>query len=151
MNRRYFEKKIINLIPSLSMKEEIVKTKHHFTDLELLAMIDKFENIFSKRIYLYNQAKKVFNDKKILSFINRYIKKELKKYEELINNINESEIYEVFIRSNPNSYEEHYLCPTYESCFNTIINFYKCYKDFAEVTELSEFTIQKRMICDRKK
>lgn len=148
MERRYFEKKIINLIPSNSLKGEIKRLRSSFTDLELLAIIFRFEEDFNKRIYLFKQAKLVFKDKKILRFIDKLINDEINEYNLLINK-NEDEVYEVFIKSDVNSYEERYLCPTYEACFNTIFSFFKAYKDFCKINKNSEFKIQKRRVRDR--
>ena len=110
MNNKKLEKQIIDLIPSKTIKKEVEKQKHQFTDLELVQIIISFPETWHKMIEYLLSAKKYIEDDKTILYIDEYIKIENKQYE-MLTSYTPNYVYEVDM--NPNSLGDKYLCPSY--------------------------------------
>ena len=126
MNNVKLENKIVSLIPSKTIRKAVKETKHKFSDIELVQIIDEFAPSWEEMLQLLVECKKYIEDNKVKKYITKLVNYEKKKYQQLIT-AEEGYIYEVVM--NPES-QERYLVPDYDSAFITINNYIKHYKKF---------------------
>ena len=146
MNNKKLEKQIIDLIPSKTIKKEVEKQKHQFTDLELIQIIINFAENWDKIIEYLSSAKEYIEDEKINNYINEYIQIENKQYE-LLTSYTPNYVYEVDM--NPNSLGDKYLCPNYESTYITIKTFEETYDQYMSIKDKTNIEIYKRRVAVR--
>ena len=146
MTNTELEKKIINLIPSNTVKKEIYKQNHKFSDLELVQIIIEFAPTWNQMIEHLINIKNNINDIKIIKYIDEYISVEKKKYEMLVSN-DADYVYEVDMF--PGSPGDKYLCPNYESTYITIKTYEETYKEFIDVKTNNNIFINKCRVAVR--
>ena len=65
MNNLKLENKIISLIPSKTIKDEVIRIKHKFTDIELVQIVIEFAQTWEEMIELLSEFNKNISDNKI--------------------------------------------------------------------------------------
>ena len=146
MNRNSFENKVLKLIPSKDLKAEITATRHKFTDLELLKIIDDYSPALEEKLSLFKQAGEIFTEKKSKIHAKKLVHYYNRKFEKFIKT-DENAVYDIDIKCNPNDCEEIYFTKTYDGALALIKNFLKYYKSIGAVdNKLSRYTITKRSI-----
>ena len=146
MDNLKLENKIISLIPSKTIKDEVIRIKHKFTDIELVQIVIEFAQTWEEMIELLSDFNKNISDNKIKKYIREFIKIEKKQYRMLVTS-EEGYIYDVIM--DPDMKNETYLVPDFESAFITIESFFKCYKKSIKKNEYSTIEIVKRKISKR--
>lgn len=146
MNNLKLENKIISLIPSKTIKDEVKRIKHKFSDIELVQIIIEFAPLWEEMIDLLLEINKTITDNKIKKYIHEFIKIEKKQYQMLVTS-EEGYIYDVIMDSDMKN--ETYLVPDFESAFITIGSFLKHYKKYIEKNKYSTIEIEKRKISKR--
>ena len=140
-----FAEEIVSLLPSNDLKAEIRKRNHKFSEEELLQIAYTYAPTFYERISILERFSK--NASRDLSALARtyinYEKDNLKRFTENASGF----IYELLIKTTPDSYEEKYICETYDDAIACIDCFYEEYKDVdAKETSKSRYRIIKRRI-----
>ena len=146
MSNPKLENKIISLIPSKTIKDEVKRIKHKFSDIELVQIITQFAPTWEEMIDLLLEINKTITDNKIKKYIHEFIKIEKKKYQMLVTS-EEGYVYDVIM--DPDMKNEIYLVPDFESAFTTIDSFLKYYKKYIKKNEYSLYKIVKRKISKR--
>lgn len=146
MNNIKLENKIISLIPSKTIKDEVERIKHKFSDIELVQIVTEFTPTWEEMIELLLEIKNYITDNKIKKYIHEFIKIEKKQYQMLVTS-EEGYIYDVIM--DPDMKNETYLVPDFESAFTTIGSFLKHYKKYTKKNEYSIINIDKRKISKR--
>ena len=114
MSNPKLENKIISLIPSKTIKDEVKRIKHKFSDIELVQIIIQFAPTWEEMIDLLLEINKTITDNKIKKYIHEFIKIEKKKYQMLVTS-EEGYVYDVIM--DPDMKNESYLVPDFESAF----------------------------------
>ena len=146
MRNTELEQKIINLIPSTTVKKEIERQNHKFSDLELVQIIIEFAPTWNQMVEYLMNIKNNMDDIKITEYIDEYISVEKKQYEMLVSN-NTDYVYEVDMF--PGSPGDKYLCPNYESTYITIKTYEEAYKEFIDVRANNNIIITKCRVAVR--
>ena len=142
MNNVKLENKIVSLIPSKTIRNAVKETKHKFSDIELVQIIDEFAPSWEEMIQLLMECKKYIQDNKVKKYITQLVNFEKKQYK-LLTTPEEGYIYDVVM--NPKS-QERYLVPDFESAFTTIDNYIKRYKKYIGKNDFQKIEIQKRKV-----
>lgn len=65
MNNTKLENKIVSLIPSKTIRKAVKETKHKFSDIELVQIIDEFAPSWEEMLQLLVECKKHIEDNKV--------------------------------------------------------------------------------------
>ena len=141
-------REIIALIPSDDLKVEIQRRNHCFTEEELLQIAYTYAPTFDKRLSLLERISAIASAE-ISALSKAYIDYETANYNRFLNE-NDGFVYELCIKETPISYEEKYLCSTYEDAQECIDRFYLEYKDIdAKETPQTHYRIIKRKVFSK--
>ncbi len=137
-----FHDKVVQLIPSKSLRDKIKETDYHFSDLSLLAIIFNCSKNFDSRIALlkYFQSN---TTGEIKDYAERIVQTQLQMRDAFISNDSGS-VYELHIKETPDAYDETYLCSSFEAAIKMISLFYKEYE--TEETSLVRYKIVKQRV-----
>ncbi len=136
---------VIELLPSAQLKAKIKETNHQFKENELLQIIYRYAPTFDKRIDLLERFSSIA-EADVSALAKVYIKYELENLSNFINADN-GFVYELCIKDTPDSYEEKYICMSYNAALVCIDRFYEEYGDVgAKTTEQSRYRIKKRRV-----
>lgn len=136
---------IIELLPSIELKNKIKETNYKFSEDNLLQIIYTYAKSFDDRISLLERFSKIANEE-TSKLAKMYIDFEL---QNLRNFTAPSDgfVYELLIKDKPDAYEERYLCSSYNAALNYIDRFYEQYASInAKETEESRYRIIKRKV-----
>lgn len=142
MDRKTLQKEIVSCIWSKDLRKYIEESGYTFSEDELLAIAFQFAPDYEERLRLLallaEDAPSVSEHaSKCIAWQHRCLD-EFRRTEE-------NEVYELRIKTDPDAYEERYLCATYERAIELIDDFYRSYAS-AEERESSRYTIGKRKI-----
>ena len=136
---------IIELIPSADLKAKIKETNHQFKENELLQIIYRYAPTFDKRIDLLERFSSIV-EADVSALAKVYIKYEQENLSNFIT-ADTGFVYELCIKDTPDSYEEKYICMSYNAALVCIDRFYEEYGDVgAKATEQSRYRIKKRKV-----
>ena len=135
---------IIELLPSVDLKAKIKDTNHQFTEDELLQIIYRYAPTFELRLSLLERFSEIAAPT-VSVLAKAYIEYEQNNYNRFIA-APEGFVYELSIKETPDSYEEKYLCSSYNAALVCIDRFYEEYADFSKETEKTRYKILKRKI-----
>ena len=136
---------IIELLPSTELKAKIKETNHQFKESELLQIIYRYAPSFDTRIDLLERFSGIANSD-VASLAKVYIEYERENFSRFIE-APEGFVYELCIKDTPESYEEKYLCASYQAALVCIDRFYEEYADVdTKETEKSRYRIIKRKV-----
>ena len=137
--------KIIELLPSKDLKKKIKQTNHQFKENELLQIIYNYAPDFNTRIELMKEFSGIASSD-ISTLAKLYIEYERDIFNQFIEP-NEGFVYELSIKETPDSYEEKYLCSSYEAALECIDKFYEEYADVdAKERNETKYEIVKRKV-----
>ncbi len=130
------------LFRSESLKKKIYETSHTFSAEECLSIIYRYAKDFDERIVLWTVLEKAAP-----SVSERAEKCINWQFDELdmLKKCGEGEVYELHIKETPSSYDERYLCTSFDAALDAIDAFYKEY-DFAEKCPETRYWIVKRKL-----
>ena len=143
MNQDICEKIINTFIKSKTLKEEIQKTNWHFSDLDLLALVNNCADNYNQRLEFMELIEENTEKVKIKEMAIDIINYQKKVFEEFIKPVDNS-IYHVVIKEKPQVvHKEHYIVKTYEVALNVI----KSYIEYYNIRNVdSRFDIIKRVL-----
>ena len=137
--------KIIELLPSKDLKAKIKQTNHQFKENELLQIIYNYAPDFYTRIELLEQFAEIASSD-VSALAKAYIEYEQDTFKHF-RELSEGFIYELCVKETPGSYEEKYLCASYESALVCIDRYYEEYADVdAKETNETRYEIVKRKV-----
>ncbi len=137
--------KIIDLLPSPDLKAKIKEINYQFSEIDLLQIIYNYAPSFDLRLSLLEQFSSIACQE-ASSLAKAYIKFENEKFN-LFTESKQGFVYELLIRETPDSYQERYICSSYNSALICIDRFYQEYADVnAEETQETRYEIKKRKI-----
>ena len=140
------QEKVLQVIKSKALLDSVKQSNHKFSELELISIAYYFSDTHEQRLNLLKEISvKCKTEAKILA------DKCIKYLEDSLNafiNPQKDAVYEVHIKDDPQSYDERYLCKTYNGALKIIELFHKCYECESEITDISRFTIYKRLCKD---
>lgn len=139
---------VIECIYSRDLKDAIIKEKCRFSAKKLMFIAYRFARNFDERLNLLEMILDYTNDEKLKEYICDLIEWKKSVLEEFKKN-DETCIYELHIKETPNSYDERYLCKTFESALKMIKLFYDEYD--GEETKQSRYHIVKRKVFNVEK
>lgn len=143
MTRKSFEKKIISLLPSKTLKENIKQTAHKFNDEDILKIIEDYSGCFKQKLDLLFLASQIFTDKNSVKHTKKLIEYNKKQYDEFVKD-DDNSVYYVEIKCSPNEGEDNYIVKTYEGVLKLISNFLKRFKGVGSGDNInSRYTITK--------
>lgn len=135
---------IIELLPSADLKAKIKETNHQFKESELLEIIYTYAPSFDARLDLLGRYAEIASPD-ISALAKAYIEYEQETLARFIE-APEGTVYELCIKETPDSYEEKYLCSSYNAALVCVDRFYEEYADFSKETEQTRYKILKRKI-----
>lgn len=139
---------IIELLPSVELKAKIKETNHQFKENELLQIIYRYAPTFDIRIDLLERFSRIA-EPDVSELARAYIKYEQENFSRFIE-APEGFVYELCIKDTPNSYEEKYLCSSYQSALVCIDRFYEEYSTInTKETPESRYKIIKRKVFSK--
>lgn len=136
------QKDIVAILKSNTLKQEIERSMHVFSEAELLAVANCFARTYEERIQLFKMIEE--NASSGISGWARACIEWQKKMLALFKEPEENVVFELHINETPNSYDERYLCSTFETAVNSIQKFYGKYK--CTETMAARYLIEKRRI-----
>lgn len=139
---------IIGLLPSVELKAKIKETNHQFKENELLQIIYRYAPTFDARIDLLERFSRIA-EPDVSELARAYIKYEQENFSRFIE-ATEGFVYELCIKDTPNSYEEKYLCSSYQAALVCIDRFYEEYAQInTKETSESRYKIIKRKVFSK--
>lgn len=134
---------ILKLLPSRTLREKIREVGHEFTETELLFILFEYAPTFDERLTLLECFAETASPemKETAELIIAWQRRLLDAFRVL----GEGEVYELHIKDTPDSYDETYLCGSYDAALHYIDLFYEEY-DTAEKGDSTRYRIEKRRI-----
>jgi len=136
---------IIELLPSAELKAKIKETNHQFKETELVEIIYRYAPTFDKRIDMLEEFHHTASpDASALT--KAYIEYERETFARFIEP-SDVFVYELCIKLEPDSFESHYICASYNAALACIDRYLEEYADldFKE-TELTRYKIKKQRV-----
>ena len=138
---------ILNLLPSRTLREKIREVGYEFTEEELLYILFEYAPIFDERLTLLGRFAETASPK--IEETARLIVAWQKRIFDAFRVCGDGEVYELHIKDTPDSYDETYLCGSYDAALNYIDLFYEEY-DTTEKGDSTRYRIVKRHIYSGK-
>jgi len=136
---------IIELLPSADLKAKIKETNHSFQENELLQIIYKYAPTLDARIDLLERFSRICSSD-ISLLAKAYIQYEQESFSRFLD-ASGGFIYELCIKETPDSYEETYVCSSYQAALVCIDRFYETYASInTKETEKTRYKIVKRKV-----
>ena len=116
---------VLSLLPSHALREKIREVGYEFTEQELLFILYEYAPTFEERVTLLERFAETATPeiKKTVRLITAWQRRIFDAFRVL----GEGEVYELHIKDTPDSYDETYLCGSYEAALAYIDLFYKEY------------------------
>ncbi|MCM1236368.1 MAG: hypothetical protein NC489_40325 [Ruminococcus flavefaciens] len=143
-------KKIVNLLPSETLKNYVFLHNFKFTEKDLLKFIDEYSPYLDVKLSLFKSAAELFCDKQTKLQAEKLIAFQ-KNALEIFKTCAEDEVYETDIKCSPYDSGETYITKTYEGALELIKKYLKYYGDIAKEDENSYYTIVKKSASVPKK
>ena len=137
---------VLNKIGTQFFIDEVKKSKYTFSDTDLAYMAYHFTRNLDDRVDLLKQIYELTDDNNLKDMINKAINGIKEEYSNFIKP-EENAIFEACIKETPSSWEERYLCKTYEGALKRISLFFEFYR-IAIQNDSSWFYINKRIAKD---
>lgn len=134
---------ILELLPSCALKNQIREEGYEFTEKDLLFILFEYAPTFDERLVLLDRFTETASPeiKETAGLIAAWQRRIFDAFRVL----GEGEVYELHIKDTPDSYDETYLCGSYEAALHYIDLFYEEY-DFTEKGDSARYRIEKRRI-----
>lgn len=141
MDKNSIQQQIVSRFWSESLKKHIAETGHVFSDEELLGLVWHFVPEYQERLRLFGLIAEH------IPTVSEHARRCMVWMEETLTQFKQHDphtVYELHIKDTPDSWDERYLCATYEAALEMIDGFHKEYD--ANETEETQYTIEKRRI-----
>ena len=135
--------RIVSLIPSESLKNQIRLTGHRLSDVDLLCTAFRYAPDYDTRIELLQMLEQRYTGE-LRAYTSRLIHTQRQMLESFIRQ-EDNAVFELHIKDTPDAYDERYLCRSFDAAQRTIPQFHKEYR-FARENGLSRYTIKKRRV-----
>ena len=134
---------ILNLLPSCALKSKIREVGYELTEKELLFILFEYAPTFDERLALLERFAETASPetKETAELIMAWQRRIFDAFRIL----GEGEVYELHIKDTPDSYDETYLCGSYEAALHYMALFYEEYGT-AEKGDSTRYRIVKRRI-----
>jgi hypothetical protein len=134
---------ILNLLPSRALKSRIREVGYELTEKELLFILFEYAPTFDERLALLERFAETASPetKETAELIMAWQRRIFDAFRIL----GEGEVYELHIKDTPDSYDETYLCGSYDAALNYIDLFYEKYAT-TEKGDSTRYRIEKRRI-----
>jgi len=132
--------RIISMIPSSSLKEAIKAAEFHLSNEGMLVTAFRYAPDFNSRLEILKELEQGTSGE-LKAYIARLIDTQYRMYEEFLSD-SDGSIFEVHIKTAPDSYDERYLCSTYRSAIEIIPLFLQEYSCTPNIS--TRYTIVKR-------
>lgn len=134
---------ILSLLPSHALREKIREVGYEFTEAELLFILFEYAPTFDERISLLESFAETASPE-IRETVGLIVAWQRRLFD-AFRVLGEGEVYELHIKDTRDSYDETYLCGSYEAALHYIDLFYEEY-DFTEKGDSTRYRIEKRRI-----
>ena len=134
---------ILRLLPSRALREKIREVGYEFTEQELLFILYEYAPTFDERMTLLERFAETASPE--IGETARLIVAWQRRLFDAFRVLGEGEVYELHIKDTPESYDETYLCGSYEAALRYIDLFYEEF-DSAEKGDSTRYRIEKRRI-----
>ena len=143
MDHKTLQAEILSCIPAKSLIAKIEALNHSFTERDLLTIAFHYAPTFGEQLRLLgllaDHAPQVSGHAgKCISWQKNSLKQ--------LQTQESDAIYELQIKTDPNAYEERYLCSTYEAALEMIDKFHEEYEDVIDNPSQAKYIIKKRMV-----
>ena len=141
MNKISIQQQIVSRFWSESLKKHIAQTGHVFSDEELLGLVWNFVPEYQERLRLFGLIAEH------IPAVSEHARLCMVYMEETLTQFQQHDphtVFELHIKDTPDSWDERYLCATYEATLEMIDGFHKEYG--TDETEQTQYTIVKRCI-----
>ena len=136
------QRRIVSLIPSTSLKNQIKLTNHRLSDADLLSIAYRYATDFDTRIEFLQMLEQHFTGE-LRDYTSRLIQVQ-RQMLEVFWEPADNAAYELHIKDTPDAYDERYLCKSFDAALRIIPLFLKEYD--CEENALTRYTIVKRRI-----
>lgn len=143
MHYNDFQKMVIGKIKSDSLKNAIKKQNTVFSFIEIMKIICEYVEEYADRIYLLKKMLSVLDDEKIYSYVNFVIDWMENSFQQLKQDSPDC-IFELYIKYKSDSFNERYLCDSFNSAISLIDEY--CEEYSYKSTEHIVYKIVKRKI-----
>ncbi len=148
MNRKLMQDRIVALLPSQTLKKAIADQNYILREIDLVHTVWEYVPLLEDKLKFLNELSfaKGIRASKLARNVCAYL---LAMRDEFLRNGPEC-VYELRIKSEPNSYEEKYICRSYEAALRMIDGFWKEYGHLSDAEEREQtiYHIVKRRILD---
>ena len=139
------QERIVNLIPSKSLKAYIKTNGMVFSTYQLMQLADDYAHTYKERIDLLTALMQEEEAPSILSTLIENRKREYNRFFAA----EQDTVYELRIRLKANSYNEKYFCKDFDSAKKTVKDFLKEYECEEELNEKSKICLTKWRIFSK--
>lgn len=139
------QSRIVSLIPSASLKNQIRLTNHCFSDADLLSIAFHYAPDYDTRMELLQMLEQHFTGE-LRDYVARLIQVQRQMLEVFLKQESNA-VYELHIKDTPDAYDERYLCKSFDAALRIIPLFFKEY-DCRE-NALTRYTIVKRRVLSK--
>ncbi len=136
------QNRIVSLIPSTSLKNQIRLTNHRLSDEDLLSTAYSYATDYDTRIELLQMLEQRFTGE-LHDYTSRLFQVQRQMLEDFLKP-EDNVVYELEIKDNPGANGQRYLCKSFDDVRRIIPLFFKEYD--CEENALSRYTIVKRRI-----
>lgn len=136
------QRRIVSLIPSKSLKDQIELTNYHLSNEDLLSTAYNYAKDYDTRLELLQMLEQHFTGE-LRDYTSRLIQVQRQMLESFLEQ-EENVVYELHIKDTPDAYDERYLCKSFDAALRIIPLFFKEYN--CEENSLTRYTIIKRRI-----
>lgn len=148
MNTKQIQERIVALLPSQTLKRAIAAQNYTFREIDLVRMAWEYVPLLEDKLEILNELS--FAKGKRAAELARNVRAYLLAMRDAYLKNDPEAVYELRIRSAPDSYEEKYICRNYEAALRMIEGFWQEYGDLSgdEEREQAIYSIVKRKILD---
>ena len=134
--------KILSLLPSAALKKQISLSGCQFSDTDLLFIAWNYAPDYEERIALLQTLEQCFSGE-LKEYTSRVIHTQKLMLESFMKPDKDA-VFELHIKETSSSWDERYLCKSYQDALRTIPLFYQEYN--CQETDSSRYTIVKRRV-----
>ena len=136
------QSRIVSLIPSTSLKNQIRLINHRLSDADLLSTAYRYAADYDARVELLQMLEQQFTgDLRDYTSKLIYVQRQML---EVFLKPEDNTVYELHIKDTPDAYDERYLCKSFDAAIRIIPLFFQEYD--CEENSVTRYTIVKRRV-----
>lgn len=136
------QSRIVSLIPSTSLKNQIRLINHRLSDADLLSTAYRYAADYDARVELLQMLEQQFTGD-LRDYTSKLIHVQRQMLEVFLKPEDHT-VYELHIKDTPDAYDERYLCKSFDAAIRIIPLFFQEYD--CEENSLTRYTIVKRRV-----